>query len=133
MLEVLKRTVEKYVKSSIQSEDRIIHFLTNIIERFRKIEHDDNLKLLMLEQFSLNKTTAYLKEYIALMLQDSLDDKRDCYFKAIAIVGIIREYINTDINSLIYSDKKIENLIEDILLICKFPIDKIEQIKIKLN
>ena len=132
LLEVLKANSEKYLVNIKKSEDPIFYFLKNIIIQFKKIEHDDNLKLLLLEQFSLPKTTAYLKEHIAHMLQDSLEDKHDCYFKAIAIVGIVREYINTEINSLIYSDKKINNLIEDILLICKYSDEMIEQMKLKL-
>lgn len=132
LLEVLKVNVEQYVINCQKCEDKIFYFLKNIVSKLKKIEHDDNLKLLLLEQFSLHKTTAYLKEKIAFMLQDSLEDKHDCYFKAIAIVGIIREYINTDINSLIYTDKKINNLIEDILLICKYSDEMIEQMKLKL-
>ena len=49
---------------------------------------------LLMDKFSLPKTTAYLKEHIAHMLQDSLEDKHDCYFKAIAIVGISYFFAN---------------------------------------
>lgn len=133
LLEVLKVNIEKYEEISHQSDDRMFLFLVNIVKQMHRIEHDENFKEILLDQFSLKKTTAFLKDYLAAMLLDSIEDKQDCYFKAVAIVGIIREYINTDVNLFIYSDKKIENLIEDILLICKYPTDEINRIKQMIN
>lgn len=132
LLEVLKVNVEKYEQTIIQSNDKIYLFLVNIIKQIKKCEHDDSFKEVLLDQFSLKKTTSFLKEHLADMLYNSIEDNHDCYFKATAIVGIIREYINTDVNLYIYSERKTQNLIEDILLICKYPIDEINKIIHKL-
>ena len=132
LLEVLKVNIEKYRKKVLNHSDRLVIFLSNIVEQIKRIETDENFKIILLEQFSLPKTTTYLKNYITELLMDSIYDTRDCYFKSIAIVGIIREYVNTDLNQFLYLDKKIENLIEDILLICKYNDSEIELIKTKL-
>ena len=133
LLEVLKVNVEAYEQVLLKSNDRMELFLSNIVKQMKRIDNDDNFKEILLDQFSLKKTTCFLKDHLASLLYNTIEDKRDCYFKAVAIVGIIREYINTDINSYIYIDKKIDNLIEDILLICKYPIDQIQFIKSRLN
>ena len=116
-----------------QSEDKIYLFLANIVKQIKKCEHDDNFREVLLDQFSLKKTTSFLKDHLAEMLYKSIADNHDCYFKATAIVGIIREYINTDVNIYIYSDRKIQNLVEDILLICKYSVEDINKIIHKLN
>ena len=64
-------------------------FLSNLVLQMKKTEDDDNIRDLLLEQFTLYKTTEFLKEYIVKVLSEALGRRDDCYFKATAIIGII--------------------------------------------
>lgn len=128
LLEILKRYVEKYDKQKIINEDRLINFISNIVYQMRRIDDDYNLKEIFLEQFTHHKTTEYLKEYISNILKESLDCNNTCYFKAIAIVGIIREYINSDTTLYVSLEKKVDHLVKSILLICEYDCEHIDQI-----
>lgn len=133
LLEILKRYVEKYDKEKLIYEDRLINFISNIVFQMRRIDDDYNLREIFLEQFTHHKTTEYLKEYITNILKESLDCNDTCYFKAIAIVGIIREYINSDTTLYISIERKIDHLIKSILLICEYDIEYIEEITQKIK
>ena len=130
LLELLKRTIGIYEEKSISSGNRLKTFLSNLVLQMKKTEDDDNIRDLLLEQFTLYKTTEFLKEYIVKVLSEALGRRDDCYFKATAIIGIIREYINTNTNIYFSFDRKCLELVKAVLLICEY---KEEDINIMLG
>lgn len=130
LLELLKRTIGIYEEKSNESDNRLHTFLSNLVLQIKKTEDDDNIRDLLLEQFTLYKTTEFLKEYIVKVLSEALGRRDDCYFKATAIIGIIREYINTNTNIYFSIDRKCLELVKAVLLICEY---KEEDINIMLG
>jgi len=130
LLELLKRTIGIYEEKSNESDNRLHTFLSNLVLQMKKTEDDDNIRDLLLEQFTLYKTTEFLKEYIVKVLSEALGRRDDCYFKATAIIGIIREYINTNTNIYFSIDRKCLELVKAVLLICEY---KEEDINIMLG
>ena len=130
LLELLKRTIGIYEEKSNESDNRLHTFLSNLVLQMKKTEGDDNIRDLLLEQFTLYKTTEFLKEYIVKVLSEALGRRDDCYFKATAIIGIIREYINTNTNIYFSIDRKCLELVKAVLLICEY---KEEDINIMLG
>lgn len=130
LLELLKRTIGIYEEKSNESDNRLHTFLSNLVLQMKKTEDDDNIRDLLLEQFTLYKTTEFLKEYIVKVLSEALGRRDDRYFKATAIIGIIREYINTNTNIYFSIDRKCLELVKAVLLICEY---KEEDINIMLG
>ena len=120
LLEVLKESIMNYEEKITINGDVFKQFLRNLVLQFKRMEEDENIKEILIEQFTFYKTTEFLKEYIVKMLSKALGKREDCYFKATAIIGIVREYINTNTNLYFSIERKCKELIKAILLICEY-------------
>ena len=123
VFEILKEQIISYSQNT-NKEERLNYFLKVIIHQFKNLLKNNQNKVLLLELFSLSKTSTYLKMHVKDILSESLNITCNYQLKAAAIIGVIREYINIFDNHKNEFENYILNMLEAILLICEYDKDK---------
>lgn len=119
LFEILKGQILNYSKHT-DKQLRLNHFLKVIIYQLRNLLVNEQNTILLLELFSLVKTSTYLKMHVKDILIDSLNNKCNHQLKAASIIGVIREYINIFSNHKNEFNIYLHNMLESILLICEY-------------
>ena len=119
LLEILKDQI-LYYSNHTKKELRLNYFLKVIIYQLRNLLVNDQNKVLLLELFSLAKTSTYLKMHVKDILMDSISINCNHQLKAAAIIGLIREYINIFDNHKTEFDIYLHYMLESILLLCEY-------------